>query len=53
MFGIMSLTRVISSPRFDTYYKPDMVSLFASGLCFGVALVGVVAAVRNRGRGTK
>ncbi len=45
--GITSLTTVISRPRFSGYATVDVLQLLASGLCFGIAFVGIVRALRN------
>jgi hypothetical protein len=47
LIGLMALVRVTTGPRFETYYKPDMLSLFAAGMCFGAAVA--LAAVALRG----
>ena len=36
----------MSRPRFATYYRPDVLQLFGAGMCFGVALVALVALLR-------
>ena len=46
LFGIISLTQLMSRPRFATYYRPDVLQLFGAGMCFGVALVALVALLR-------
>jgi hypothetical protein len=47
LFGVLALVRVTTGPRFATYYKPDMLALFAAGMCFGAAIVLVVSALRD------
>ena len=46
--GITGLTTVMGRPRFSGYAKVDVLELVASGLCFGVALVAIVQALRKR-----
>ena len=47
--GIIALTTVSSRPRFSGYATVDVLQLLASGMCFGVALVGIVRALRGSG----
>ena len=47
LFGVMAFTRVVTSPRFATYYKPDVVSLIAVGMCFGAAITMLVVSLRE------
>jgi len=47
LFGLMAFTRVATSPRFATYYKPDVVSLIAVGMCLGAALTMLVVTLRE------
>jgi len=47
LFGILSLTQLMSRPRFATYYRPDVVQLFGTGMCFGAALVALVIMLRG------
>jgi hypothetical protein len=50
LFGVMALMRVTTGPRFATYYKPDMLALFAAGMCFGAAIALLVAWRRDSRR---
>jgi hypothetical protein len=45
--GLSALFTVVSRPRFQTYQTVDVISLVASGLCFGVALVGLARILRG------
>ena len=45
--GITSLTSVSGRPRFSGYATVDVLELLASGMCFGIALVGIVRALRK------
>jgi hypothetical protein len=45
--GIIGLTTVSSRPRFSGYATVDVIQLVAAGLCFGVALVGIVRTLRK------
>ena len=49
-FGLMSLSNVITRPRFASYNKPDVIMLFMSGVLLGIALGGVFAFMRSRPR---
>jgi hypothetical protein len=48
--GITSLTTVISRPRFSGYATVDVLELVASGMCFGIAFVGLLRRVREMNR---
>jgi len=45
--GIVGLTTVAGRPRFSGYATVDMLQLLASGMCFGIAFVGIVRSFRN------
>jgi hypothetical protein len=45
--GLSGLFTVIGRPRFQTYHTVDVLELVASGLCFGIALVGTVGIFRR------
>jgi hypothetical protein len=45
--GFIGLYNVAHHPRFEAIHTVDVVQLVASGVCFGVALVGVVAFFRG------
>jgi TctA family transporter len=47
--GIVGLTTVTGRPRFSLYATVDVLQLLASGMCFGIALVGIVRSFRNSG----
>lgn len=40
--GLVGLVSLIGRPRFQTYHAVDVLQLLASGMCFGIALVGVL-----------
>jgi len=46
--GVAALLNTIGSPRFATYYPPDVVRLVAAGMCFGGALTGLAMWFRGR-----
>ena len=48
LYGAMSLTSTLSRPRLDGVRAVDIVSLEASGACFGAALVVLVLKLRKR-----
>jgi hypothetical protein len=45
--GLTALLTVIGRPRFQTYHTVDALQLVASGLCFGIAFVGLVRLFRG------
>ncbi len=45
--GLMLLTR---NARFEAFHTVDVLQLLASGMCFGVALAILLAALRHRMR---
>ena len=47
--GIIGLTTVSSRPRFSAYATVDVLQLLACGMCFGIALVGIVRIRRGPG----
>jgi hypothetical protein len=47
VIGLSALLTVISRPRFQSYHTVDALQLVASGLCFGVAFVGLVRLFRG------
>ena len=48
--GIIGLTTLTGRPRFSGYATVDVLQLLASGMCFGIALVGLLRTVRERDR---
>lgn len=42
--GFFSLTQ---RPRFQAFHAVDVVQLLATGMCYGVALAGIVAMLRK------
>jgi len=46
--GIIGLTTVAGRPRFSGYATVDVLQLLACGMCFGVALAGLLRAWRRR-----
>ena len=47
LFGILSLTSVITRPSVATYHKPDVIQLFASGVLLGLALGNAIVFFRG------
>jgi hypothetical protein len=45
--GIIGLTTVASRPRFSGYATVDVLQLLACGMCFGLALAGLVRGWRR------
>jgi hypothetical protein len=50
LFGIVSLINVLTRPRVGTYVPADVVQLIGTGMCFGVALVGLILMLRGNRR---
>ena len=48
--GIVGLTTAASRPRFAAYHTVDVLELVASGMCFGIALAGLLRLWRGDGR---
>jgi hypothetical protein len=48
LLGIMGLANVMRNSRFAAIHTVNVVQLIASGICFGVALAGILAIVRRR-----
>ena len=46
--GLIGLFNLMQRPRFAAFHTVDVLQLLASGMCFGVALAGVVATIRWR-----
>jgi hypothetical protein len=46
--GLLGLIELIGKQRFQAYRTVDMVQLFASGMCFGVALMWLIERLRNK-----
>ena len=47
-FGIMNLLHMVSSPAWANIRAVDVVRLIGTGMCFGVAIVSLVAYFRDR-----
>ena len=48
LFGLMSLTNVLTRPSLQNVRAVDEVQLIATGMCFGAALVGFGYFLRER-----
>ena len=48
LFGLMSLTNVLTRPSLQAVRAVDEVQLVATGVCFGAALVGFGYFMRDR-----
>jgi hypothetical protein len=48
LFGILSFSSSISNPRVAVLHGSDVLQLMASGMCFGVTLVLLIAFFRDR-----
>lgn len=47
VIGLFGLLTVIGRPRFQMYRTVDVLELVASGLCFGIAFIGLVRLFRG------
>jgi hypothetical protein len=47
MVGLVGLFSLIERPRFQTFHTVDVLQLLASGMCFGIALVGLLRVFRG------
>ena len=45
--GIIALYNVVRQPRFQAIQTVDVVLLVASGMCFGVTLLSIIASFRG------
>jgi len=45
--GLIGLFNLMQRPRFANFHTVDVLQLLASGMCFGIALAGVVVAIRG------
>jgi hypothetical protein len=45
--GLIGLFSLMQRPRFASYHTVDVIQLLATGMCFGVALAGLIALVRG------
>lgn len=45
-FGLMALLSSTSKPRVEALHGADILGLVASGMCFGVAFVGLIGRLR-------
>lgn len=48
LVGLMVLLANLGKPRIEALHGSDVVGLVASGMCFGVALVGLTGRLRIR-----
>ena len=48
LFGLMSLTNVLTRPSMQSVRAVDEVQLIATGMCFGAGLVGFGYFLRDR-----
>jgi hypothetical protein len=47
VIGLVGLMNLMHQPRFATFRNVDIVQLLGSGMCFGVALVGLFSLLRG------
>ena len=47
LVGIIGLVHLMEQPRFQSYHNVDILQLIASGMCFGVALSGLLSMLRR------
>jgi hypothetical protein len=49
--GLVGLLGLINRPRFQAYHTVDVLQLLASGMCFGIALAGMLRIFRGSAEG--
>ncbi len=47
VIGLIGFYQLTQRPRFSAFHTVDVFQLLASGICFGVALAGLVASLRG------
>ena len=47
LVGLIGLVHLMEQPRFQSYRNVDILQLIASGMCFGVALSGLLVLIRK------
>ena len=47
LIGMIGLMHLMAQPRFQSYHNVDVLQLIASGMCFGVALSGLLSMLRR------
>ena len=50
MMGLLSLSSMMSRPRFAMFHGADVVQLIGTGMCFGAALVSLIFLRRSKPR---
>lgn len=45
--GLIGLMHLMEQPRFQSFHNVDVLQLLGSGMCFGVALVALIALFRK------
>ncbi len=48
LLGLLSLSNMMTRPRFAAFHGSDVVQLIGTGMCFGVALASLVFLLRSR-----
>jgi hypothetical protein len=48
LLGLLVLLNNLSNPRIEALHGSDVVGLVASGICFGVAFVGLIGRLKIR-----
>jgi hypothetical protein len=48
IIGSIGLLTISRNPRFDNFHAVDVLQLLASGMCYGVALAGLLNRLRTR-----
>lgn len=48
VIGSIGLLTLVQRPRFQAFHTVDVLQLLATGMCFGVALVTLLAWLRGR-----
>ena len=48
LLGVMALLSSLDKPRVEALHGSDILGLVASGMCFGVGLVGLLGKLKDR-----
>ena len=48
LLGLMALLASLSKPRVEALHGSDILGLIGSGMCFGVAFVGLIGRLKVR-----
>jgi len=49
IIGLIGFMNVVRQQRFETYHAVDVLQFVASGICFGIALTGLMGRLKLSG----